>query len=184
MQVAIGVWSLATGQGLSIDPTWAQFGALAVLGNLLGQFFGNALYEETVWRGVTLPQFYRRCAKRLPAKRDLSMAALIAALVISQGLFALRHIPVRIWNRFTLGDLPITLAELFVTGVVFALLYLRTRNLFVVIGIHALYDAPTALLAHGGAVALPALALVMLILLLWPRTLRLGGSKPPIGSGA
>lgn len=177
MQVATGVWSLASGQGLSIDPAWAKFGALLVLGNLLGQLFGNALYEETVWRGVTLPQFYRRCAGRWPAKRELSMAALIAALVISQGLFALRHIPVRIWEGFSLGDLPATLAQLFVTGVIFALLYLRTRNLFVVVGIHALYDAPTALLAHGGAPSQIALGLVMLVLLLWPRALRLGGAR-------
>lgn len=183
MQIAIGVWSLASGHGLSIDPTWAKFGALAVLGNLLGQFFGNALYEETVWRGVTLPQFYRRCAKRWPAKRDLSMAALIAALVISQGLFALRHIPVRIWNGFTFSDLPVTLAGLFVTGVIFALLYLRTCNLFVVIGIHALYDAPTALLTHGGAPSQIALGLVMLALLLWPRVLRLGASKAKVEIG-
>lgn len=183
MQVAIGVWSLATGQGLAIDATWAKFGALAVLGNAFGQFFGNALYEETVWRGVTLPQFYRRCAARWPAKRGLSMAALIAALVISQGLFALRHIPVRLWQGASLNDLPAEIGQLLVVGVVFALLYLRTRNLFLVIGVHALYNAPTALLAHGGAPSLVALGLVMLILLLWPDALRLGGSKAKVEIG-
>lgn len=171
MQVAIGVWSLASGQGLAIDPAWARYGALVVLGNTLGQFFGNALYEEMMWRGMALPQFSRRCARRWPAARGLSMAALIAALVISQGLFALRHIPVRVWQGASPGDLPTTIGEVFAIGVIFALLYLRTRNLFLVIGIHALYDAPTALLAHGGVAALLALGLAVLILLLWPRAL-------------
>lgn len=173
MQVAIGVWSLASGQSLAIDPAWARYGALLVLGNTLGQFFGNALYEEVMWRGMALPQFYRRCAAgaQKQSARGLSIGALIAALVISQGLFALRHIPVRVWQGASPGDLPTTIGEVFAIGVILALLYLRTRNLFLVIGIHALYDAPTALLAHGGVAALLALGLAVLILLLWPRAL-------------
>lgn len=176
MQLAIGVWSLVSGQGLAIDPAWARFGALVVLGNALGQFCGNALYEEVVWRGVTLPQFYRRFAAgaQKPLARGLSVGALIAALAVSQGLFALRHIPVRLWQGFSLGDLPAEIAALFVLGALFVALYLRTRNLFLVIGVHALYNAPTALLAHGGGVALPALGLAALVLLLWPRLLSRG----------
>ncbi|MGH2501879.1 MAG: CPBP family intramembrane glutamic endopeptidase [Ktedonobacterales bacterium] len=182
MQVAIGVWSLASGQGLAIDPAWAQFGALAVLGNALGQFFGNALYEEVVWRGMALPQFYRRCVERWPAARGLSMAALIAALVISQGLFALRHIPVRVWQGASLGDLPGAIVSVFAVGVILAALYLRTRNLLLVIGIHALYDAPTALIAHGSVAALLALGLAVLIPLLWPRALSWGRTRPHASS--
>jgi CAAX protease family protein len=184
MQLVIGVWSLATGQGLAIDPAWAQFGALVVLGNTLGQFFGNALYEEVVWRGVALPQFYRRVAAgaQKQSARRLSIGALIAALVISQGLFALRHIPVRVWQGASLGDLPGAIAGVFALGVVFAALYLRTRNLFLVIGIHALYDAPTALIAHGSVAALLALGLAVLILLLWPRALSWGRARPHASS--
>jgi membrane protease YdiL (CAAX protease family) len=182
MQLVIGVWSLASGQGLAIDPAWARFGALAVLGNALGQFFGNALYEEVVWRGLALPQFYRRCAGRWPAARGLSMAALVAALVISQGLFALRHIPVRVWQGASLADLPAEIALLLVIGVIFALLYLRTCNLFLVIGIHALYNAPTALLAHGGVAALLALGMVVLLLLIWPHALSWGRTGPHASS--
>lgn len=175
MQVATGLWNLAGGHGLPIDPAWARFGALTVLGTLLSQLFGNALYEEVMWRGVVLPQLYRRFAARGrhgPA-RGLLVGALVAALVVSQGLFALRHIPVNVWNGVSAGELATTIASIFVLGVIFAALYLRTRNLFVVVGVHALWDAPTTLFASGFVPAHLVLVLIALILLLWPRVLSL-----------
>jgi len=54
-------------------------------------------------------------------------------------------------------------------GLLLALLYLRTDNLFIVIGAHALIDAPTPLFASTfiGAYGL-VLVFVVLAVLAWP----------------
>jgi CAAX protease family protein len=54
-------------------------------------------------------------------------------------------------------------------GVVFALVYVRTGNLFIVVGLHALYDAPTLLFANSGRPSMVMLLVVALALLVWPR---------------
>src|SRR5690606_32107815 len=70
-----------------------------------------------------------------------------AALLISQVAFALSHIPNRIYLRMSPGDIVIDLLMLVGWGVLYTLLYLRTDNLFLVVGVHALGNTPTTLFA-------------------------------------
>ncbi len=151
---------------------------LAVLGGLIGQLGGNALYEEIAYRGFLFPQVWARLAARWPARPG---RALVAALLGSQALFALRHVPIRILQGFDPVDLAISLAMVLAIGVIYALLYLRTQNLFLVIGVHALYDAPTALFAPtlvGSSLLL--LAATVVTLLVWPRVTRRSHATGPL----
>jgi hypothetical protein len=81
----------------------------------------------------------------------------------------------------------LNLAITWVWGILFAVLYLRTENLFVVIGVHALANAPVTVLAmpsEGLANLLPLLLSLVLIAVWGPgkRWLsRLGRTSPSSG---
>jgi len=140
-----GIWAAAQAVQLAVGlldnvevelrPEWANPGLM--IGILLAQVFGNALFEEIAYRGFLFPQIYLR----LPNSR----ARLALALLFSQGLFALAHIPNRIYLGMTLSEIALDQVMLIGCGVLYALVYLRTSNLFIVVGIHALGNAPTSL---------------------------------------
>lgn len=120
--------------------------ARALVGGLLGQLFGNALYEEILFRGCLLVQFTHWLT---PPGRTATLRIRIWALCCSQALFAVQHVPHRL--AFGAWDGPAgaaaDLAGLFASGLLLAGLYLRTNNLLLVVGLHALGNAPTLLIA-------------------------------------
>lgn len=137
-------WSFAQGTSLEQAPAWARGAGLA-LGPLLAQLFGTALVEETVFRGYLFPQFVLRLRALVSAR-----AAWIAGLLASQALFALLHVPVLLYRGLDGGAIAGTLLMLLCVGLVFALVYAATGNLWLVVGAHALGNAPTLLLAPQG----------------------------------
>jgi hypothetical protein len=160
MQLLLIVATLVVGGRLGLASIWSHPGPSATAGNLVAQLFGNALAEETVFRGFLLPQLVRKAEHRWgPGRR-----ALVAGVVVSQALFALVHVPSRLLQGFGPGALALNLVVLFVIGVLFAAVYLVTDNLFIVVGLHALIDAPTPLVnaPHGIASALVLLLLLVL----------------------
>ena len=161
-------YSLGKHIPVAVNPDWEKLGAPRMLGILLGQILGNALFEEIMFRGFLFQQMRLRLlrAGRKP------MTALMLGLVTSQVIFAAIHVPLRLKSGMALSDLPTELALLFMLGVLLALLYWRTGNLFVAVGIHALSNAPLLAvqeqvdLSTNGAIAAGASLIVML---LWPR---------------
>ncbi len=75
------------------------------------------------------------------------------------------HIPNRIAFDQGLGDLPLLAA----LGVLFALVYLRTGNLFLAVGLHTLHNTPTMLFARVVGYEIPLVVLELLLLIFWPR---------------
>ena len=174
--VTLGLWGLAQATelalGLAADGAvapaaeWTQVAITTAIGGLLGQLFGNALYEEIAYRGFLLPQVLVRLNARWPVR---PLRALAVALIITQGLFALRHIPGDSGAGFGPADIALDLLRLTVIGIVYAALYIRTRNLFVVVGAHALVDAPAPLFASTFVdTSTLTLIFVVLALLAWP----------------
>ena len=153
---------------VAVNPDWEKLGAPRMLGILLGQILGNALFEEIMFRGFLFQQMRLRLlrAGRKP------ITALMLGLGTSQAIFAAIHVPLRLKLGMPLSALPTELALLFMLGVLLALLYWRTGNLFVAVGIHALSNAPLLAvqeqvdLSTNGAIAAGASLIVML---LWPR---------------
>lgn len=134
---------LVTYGTVSLNAEWLTYGVGFMIGLLLTQIFGNALFEEIAYRGFLVPQLYLR----LERLRDRPWKRLFAALLISQTAFALSHIPNRIYLGMTAGDIAIDLLMLVGWGILYALLYLRTDNLFLVVGVHALGNTPTTIFA-------------------------------------
>ena len=134
---------LLTNGEIMTNPDWTIYGAGFMIGLLLTQIFGNALFEEIAYRGFLFPQLYLR----LTSLREYPWKRFALALVISQLAFALSHIPNRIYLGMTGGDIAVDLLMLVGWGVLYTLLYLRTDNLFLVVGVHALGNTPTTLFA-------------------------------------
>jgi membrane protease YdiL (CAAX protease family) len=117
--------------------SWSEFVApnqvKAALGPFVGQLIGNALLEETFFRGYLFRHLFLRLSRSLPA-----MLALISAGLVSLGLFVLSHVPRLVMHTDALaGELLWTSSF----GLALTLVYCSTGNIFVCIGIHAIYNA-------------------------------------------
>lgn len=160
-------YALITDAPLIVNPDWGTAGPAHTIGVFLAQLLGNALFEEVLFRGVLFQQIrlYLLRIGRSPEK------ALLLALVLSSAVFAAIHIPLRINSGMALAALPAELALLFALGLLLALLYWRTGNLYLVIGVHALSNAPFLLvkqqidLSTNGEIVI---ATSLVLMLLWP----------------
>lgn len=157
----------ALGRPLELAAAWRT--PTAPLGALLGQLFGNALAEEIEMRGVLFTQLARALADPAPIGRR----EVIVALVGSQAIFAALHLPNRLAAGLWSGpaDAALDLLQLFGIGIGFALIWLRTRNLLVAVGFHALVNAPSPLVA-APPVAVNAALVVAFGVLIAPRASR------------
>jgi membrane protease YdiL (CAAX protease family) len=175
MLLWVGIWLLIQGielvSGLllqgnaKIDPAWSG-GGLAIIALLVGHLFGTALYEEMAFRGFLLRQCFAGLHRWTKNRQVLSAAV---AILVSQLAFTLFHVPWKLvtqgWSANTMGEL----CGVLLTGIVYSLLYLRTDNLFLVMGVHALGNAPTSLLSPTIGTPNLLLLLTVVIWILWPR---------------
>ncbi|KHL92766.1 hypothetical protein QW71_27360 [Paenibacillus sp. IHB B 3415] len=126
--------NLIAGTALTWNQDLANFPNL-FLGALLGQLFGNALLEEIIFRGFFFVQIHHRLSgSGKPSSR------IVKAMLISQTVFALMHIPNRIYGGLHGMEFVYDFIQLVILGMLFALLYVLTRNLFIVVGIHSLLN--------------------------------------------
>ena len=146
MQLATLVAARVAGTALVAQPGWSMqaFGGL-MLGPLLAQLVANALMEELNFRGFLWPQLALRLKGRLREP-----VALVVAALASQAVFALMHVPIRLYGGADAATLATMLINLFAIGLVFCLIYAYTRNLFIVVGYHALLNTPTMLYTPVG----------------------------------
>jgi membrane protease YdiL (CAAX protease family) len=121
---------------IHLHPGLSKYGLTAIIGNIIGQFAGTAFFEEAQARGFYLRQFY------LKIKIQNERARWAWALLSMAGLFALFHIPNRIYNGLALSDIPFDLIFLLLSALFLALIYVVSGNLFFAIGVHALMNQP------------------------------------------
>ncbi|MEM6473261.1 MAG: CPBP family intramembrane glutamic endopeptidase [Planctomycetota bacterium] len=142
---------------------------LASTGLMLGQVFGNASYEEILFRGFLLPQLLLLFKKR---NRKWSWTKCFwLALFVSQFVFSIQHLPNLIYRSGSLDVIAICidLVVLLVCGLVLAAVFLLTRNLYAAIGIHAIANY-TPMLITMPIVGLQFLAyFVVFVAYLWNR---------------
>jgi hypothetical protein len=162
------LWGLRVDAYVETNSDWSELGATGTVGIFLAQLLGNALFEEVMFRGVLFEQMRERCLiSGMGARRSL-----LLALIISQALFALIHVPLRLSSGLPLGALPGELTVLFGLGVLLALLYWRTGNLYVCVGVHALSNAPLLVVKQQVDISsngMTAAMAAIVIILLWSR---------------
>jgi hypothetical protein len=177
--LALAVWVVMQGvqavfllcrDEFALHEAWKQCGPAGLLGGVLGQLLGNALVEETVFRGFFLPQFYVKATRVFPRG-----AALAIALLGSQVLFAVSHLPNRFFLMGPTGlDILWEQLGLMAVGLIFAAVYLLTRNLFFVVGFHVLLNAPVPIFQslHQNTLYAMTFGLFLLVSIGWWRVNR------------
>lgn len=129
---------------------------LACIGELIGQLFGNAFFEEVFFRGVLFTQLIRLfgasatsssgstlgSSKHSTAEYpNCSWKAVWLAAISSGSIFALQHLPNRLMAGTSVGKLVVEMAGLTVAGVFFAFIYRRTGNIWTSIAFHAMANS-------------------------------------------
>lgn len=148
---------------LQIASYWITNGYLFVFGSLIAQLFGNAFFEEIFYRGFLFPQIYKNLEpKNFDDKKRKNLS-----ILISQSIFSAIHIPIRIIQGASIVELIVSLIALFLFGWLFVYIYLRTENLFVVIVLHAIWNAPISITVVTSEINF--LILVVLAVWLYPK---------------
>ena len=129
----VAVGASMKGTSLALDPGWSK--PVANAGLFVGQIFGNALYEEIVYRGFLTVQVFLLLQK---LGRNV---ALVLAVVLVQAIFATIHVPMLIVAGHGWVETVAILPQLFIMGVALAIVYFMTGNLLMAVGAHALADA-------------------------------------------
>lgn len=146
---------------VELHPNWTNPGVIASLGFFVAMLIGMALYEEVAFRGFLFRQIY--------IKFQGSHRTMLSAL-ISSVLFAVTHIPTRLINaQMELDALMFQMVVLTFAGLFGVLLYIRTKNLFMVIGIHALVNAPTQLFQSNISPFVLTVTLSVALWWIWPK---------------
>ncbi|MFO1076817.1 MAG: CPBP family intramembrane glutamic endopeptidase [Planctomycetota bacterium] len=175
--IALGLVAARDASELAWSTRWTEAPLLQV-GELIGQLAGNSLFEETVFRGFLFAQLLALLRARTRGISAVWLAALAQGLV-----FAVAHVPNRLfyntYHEWT--DVVLDLARLELSGLFLAWVFLRTRNLWWVVGLHSLADCPALLLQWPGEFGITAQALVagvgLVVSVSWRRA-----SRPPDGA--
>ena len=117
------------------------------IGPLIKQLLVFGLAEEVVFRAFIMVQLYRKLRKVC----TVPTLALPAAILLSQLFFALWHVPNRLSANIPVIDMVPSLGGVFAAGVLFSVVYVRTRNLLTALAVHALSNIPGL---YGGTVSL------------------------------
>jgi membrane protease YdiL (CAAX protease family) len=124
------------------------------------------LFEEIGFRGFLLVQFKTKLG-RVVKNRILSISL---ALLASQTFFTLVHVPWKVMNQgWTTTVFLDLLFSVFLNGVIYGLLYLRTQNLFFVMIVYALGNAPSLLIEPSIEPSIILLLLSIICCAVWPK---------------
>jgi membrane protease YdiL (CAAX protease family) len=139
-QASLVLLALFSREELIWSPSWWGRDD-SVLGSLLDQAIGNSLVEETFFRGFLLTQIYLQATRILPRRSALGLT-----LTASSCIFALSHVP-RLWAEgcaeSSIRDELLWIAP---WGLALALTFVVTKNLFVCVGLHTLWNARPGLI--------------------------------------
>lgn len=183
LPILVGLWvltqlaqvALGTAAG---DATLAATpgGWPAAVGLRLQAIVGSGLLEETLYRGFLLVQL---CGLlRLRTDRD---QAHTWALVLSSAYFGLNHLPAGLRSGLPLAEALVFVGHSALVGALFAVLFLRTGNLFVAAGAHALINDPIPLVVSAVDPSLVVLVAVAGLMLGWPSLARRFGPHFTVG---
>lgn len=152
---------VVAGEPIGLNPAWSFGSWTQPAGEWIAQLFGNAAFEEVLYRGFLFPQCVWLASSWFRDRSDRSRIAI--ALLISQGLFALGHIPFNFVGGGWSGQWLLIFQ--FLMGLAFCGIYIRTGNLFLAIGFHALANNPGPLLTGGTIAEILPMAIVHLLIL-------------------
>lgn len=136
--------------------------------------FVGAFIEEVLIRSYMLPQAFRVVRKSAHNK----LVALLIAVILTQALFAIAHVPADLFRfNLDLADLLSRQQYLFLSGIVYALVYLRTRNVVFLSLYHAFMNYGMPIINTEAFVATNYNIVMLVLLLFWGRIMPSGKTK-------
>lgn len=172
--VLVGLWLVSQALHVAIEPRasivptdWFAGGLWPALGQRVQSVVGSGLLEETIFRGFLLVQVYALCRGRLGRERALAWA-----VVLSSAYFGLCHIPAGLRGGLSVLEASGFALYSGLVGAMFAVLYLRTGNLFVAAGAHALINDPVPVVAPTVDPSVVVLIASATLMLAWPALAR------------
>jgi len=115
----------------------------AMPARLLGQLLGNALLEETFFRGYLFSRLSIMLLRRRSPALSLGLAA-----TLSTTLFALAHLPRMLYEGpVSQGDILGVTCWAFAFGLLLTGVFITSGNVFLAVALHALWNAPTMIIA-------------------------------------
>ena len=172
--VTVFVWSMAQGLAVlvgRIDGGDIFYGQILIGDTVstisrMGQAIGaSALVEELIYRGFLVPQLF---LVLLAAGRWKWPTCLVVSIVATQAYFAASHGPAALRMGLSPSVAAAYIVQVFVVGLLFAAVYLRTGNLLVAVGLHGLINLPGLLFESAMDSSFIMLVLSCSTLLLWP----------------
>ncbi len=131
-------YQLATSATVTVD--WASPAQPII--DVATEALGNSLYEEVFYRAYLVPSAFALLRQHMVDRR----AALLAVLG-SQALFAVAHIPHRVIHDYSALEMSGSVALMWGFGIIQSAIYLRTSNLWVIVAVHVLINEPSLLTA-------------------------------------
>ncbi len=119
-------------------PYWSEYGPIYSIGALIAQIFGNVIVEEVYFRGYLLNQFTIKFYRKSSMKQGAEFRSILKGVLLSSTMFAVLHIPIRVFSGVLGIDLLLSILLLIGTGVLFSLIYVFSNNLFYAMAIHIL----------------------------------------------
>lgn len=142
---------------VQLNQLWTEAAADNIL-SFFANLLATGINEESFFRGFLFMQIYLLLSAKVASTR-WNVKAFISATAISSLLFAFAHFRTD----------PADIAFLTFGGIVGVFIYSRTKNLFIGIGLHGLFNSPLAILECSPSVAkIVVLASLVIIAAAWP----------------
>lgn len=142
-QLSLAIVALGRHGSISLYAGWAE--PAAMIAPLLRRFLTDVFAEEMFWRGILFIWILRKLDVR---RWQDPLSRIGAALLGSQILFGLTRLPAQLLDGSARMIPPgPALVAFTVTGIFYALIYLRTKNIWLVMAVHTLSLWPLPLFA-------------------------------------
>lgn len=124
---------------IAANPAWIQPLRPSLVGVSALTVLAGAALEEVMYRGFLFVHLLLALRRWGVVGERWQMGGALAG---SQLFFGLNHVPVGLDAGFAGGILALYVLQVTLVGVLFAVLFLQTNNLFLVVAVHALINAP------------------------------------------
>ncbi len=166
VQITMATLTVLSSTPPVLNPVWTLLHAPTVLGQAVFATIGNAFVEEILYRGFLFPQVYLLAGRMgIPS----GGRRLIIALFVSQGVFGLNHFLAGKALGLTGGNLVLYLGQVTLVGIFFAVLYLQTQNLLIVVGVHGLINNPLSFFLSPLDPSFVTILFGLALMHFWPR---------------
>jgi membrane protease YdiL (CAAX protease family) len=161
-QLLVAVGGLLGLTEIAANPAWIQPLRPSLVGASALTVLAAAALEELMYRGFFFVHLLLALRRWGIVGERWQMGGALAG---SQLFFGLNHLPVGLDAGFTGGVLGLYVLQVTFVGVLFAVLFMQTTNLFLVIGVHALINAPVLPFVGGIDASFVVLLLALALML-------------------